>query len=249
MTSGTHVNLKLTAVLQLGFASIVMALAQPSDVRAQLIGNRSVGNAPGNIQQNSPGGRIGAGSFTSPSAQSGVLPGMSGAGSMTLGTTTGGIQSNGRFVRGNRPRGEFVGSNRTELSGFVGAGQAIGVGRVLTAAETLKLEASNARVNRPVPPQPTKGMYYPKLSLDGDDRRDAEVIRESPSRIEIEARVERSLGERIFVRMDGSTAIVRGIVTSQRAADVIEQLLRFEPGIDTVKNELQIDNSKNSPNR
>lgn len=249
MTNGTRVTLKIQSVLQLALAFTTIALSQPSVVRAQLIGNRSVGNAPGNIQQNSPGGRIGAGSFTSPSAQSGVLPGMAGPGTMTLGTTTGGIQANGRFVRGNRPRGEFVGSNRTELSGFVGAGQAIGVGRVLTAAENLKLESSGARVNRPVPPQPTKGMYYPKLSLDWDDRRDAEVIRELPSRMEIEARVVRSLGEQISVRMDGSTAIVRGIVSSEKASELIEQLLRFEPGVDTVRNELQISNESISPKR
>lgn len=210
----------------------VVALDQwSSTASAQLIGNRTVGNAPGNIQQAAPGGRIGAGSFTGPSANSGPI----GPGGISLGTTQGGIQKTGRFVRGNRAKGEFVGSNRTELDGFVGAGQALGIGRVASAVENLKVETKAARINRPLPPQPKAGMYYPRLSVDHSSRISPESIRTIPLHGELQARLTKIAGAEARVQLNGRTAIIDAASVPAESLELISTLLSFEPGIDQVE--------------
>jgi hypothetical protein len=197
----------------------------------QLIGNRTVGNAPGNIQQTPPSGRLGAGSFTGMGANSGPM----GAGGMNLGTVQGGIQTNGRFVRGNRPRGEFVGSNRTELSGFVGAGQALGVGRVASSVENLKVETRAARINRPLPSQPKKGMYYPRLEVDFSSRTSPEPVPATPLNQDLERRIGKTVGFEPKLSIEGRTAILDASSISPESLDLIKTLLSFEPGIDRVE--------------
>lgn len=213
-------------------AIAVATLANGTSVaHAQLIGNRTVGNAPGNIQQTPPSGRLGAGSFTNMGANSGPM----GAGGMNLGTTQGGIQANGRFVRGNRARGDFVGSNRTELRGFVGSGQALGVGRVTSAVENLKVETRAARINRPLPTQPKKGMYYPRLELDLSSRDTPELIPATPASLELSQRVSRVSGIETNIKIQGRTAIIDTSSIPAESLDLVKTLLSFEPGIDHVE--------------
>lgn len=202
-----------------------------SAAHAQLIGNRTVGNAPGNIQQTPPSGRLGAGSFTNMGANSGPM----GAGGMNLGTTQGGIQTNGRFVRGNRARGDFVGSNRTELQGFVGSGQALGVGRVTSAVENFKVETRAARINRPMPSQPKKGMYYPRLELDLSSRNTPELIQATPANLELSQRVSKVAGIETNIEIRGRTAIIDASSIPPESLDLVKTLLSFEPGIDRVE--------------
>jgi hypothetical protein len=218
-----------------GLACCASALAcwfsGPGMAHGQLIGNRSVGNAPGNIQQTPPSGRIGAGSFTGPSANSGPM----GPGGLNLGTAQGGIQTNGRFVRGNRPRGEFVGSNRNELSGFVGAGQALGVGRVASSVENLKVETRAGRINRPLPSQPKKGMYYPRLEVDFSGRTSPEPVPAAPLNQDLQRRIAKTIGYEPRVTLEGRTAILDASSVSPGSLDLIKTLLTFEPGIDRVE--------------
>lgn len=222
------------------FVAIVTLNQWPNTASAQLIGNRTVGNAPGNIQQAAPGGRIGAGSFTGPSANSGPI----GPGGISLGTTQGGIQKTGRFVRGNRARGDFVGSNRTELDGFVGAGQALGIGRVASAVENLKVETKAARINRPLPSQPKTGMYYPRLSVDHSSRISPEPIRTVPLHGELQARLTKIAGAEARVQLNGRTAIIDPTSIPAGSIELIATLLSFEPGIDQVEvaNQTETDN-------
>lgn len=213
-------------------AIAVVALSNGTSVaHAQLIGNRTVGNAPGNIQQTPPSGRLGAGSFTNMGANSGPM----GAGGLNLGTTQGGIQTNGRFVRGNRARGDFVGSNRTELKGFVGSGQALGVGRVTSAVENLKVETRAARINRPMPSQPKKGMYYPRLELDLSSRDTPELIPATPASLELSQRVSKVAGIETKIQIRGRTAIIDTSSIPPESLDLVKTLLSFEPGIDRVE--------------
>lgn len=202
-----------------------------SVAHAQLIGNRTVGNAPGNIQQTPPSGRLGAGSFTNMSANSGPM----GPGGLNLGTTQGGIQTNGRFVRGNRARGDFVGSNRTELKGFVGSGQALGVGRVTSAVENIKVETRAARINRPMPSQPKKGMYYPRLELDLSSRDTPEPIPATLFNQDLQRRVAKVAGFEPKVSLNGRTAILDPSSVPADSIDMIKTLLSFEPGIDRIE--------------
>jgi hypothetical protein len=150
----------------------------------------------------------------------------------------------GRFVRGSRSRNDFVGSNRTDQQGFVGATQAIGVGRVQSAVDTLRIPKDRTG-NRPVPLQPASGMYYPRLEFDEG------FSVNSPERVEgneekelslqaIQNRMTRIAGTEIGLEMVGRLAIVRGQVDSQRQADLLVSLLRLEPGVDEIRSELAI---------
>ncbi len=228
-------RLRTSLVLVTAFLGGTSVSSQQSN--AQLIGNRTVGNAPGNIQQTSPSARAGSGSFTNASANSGPI----GPNGLSVGNNPGGgIQSNGRFVRGNRQRGDFVGSNRTELKGFVGATQAIGTGNVNSSTSNLRLETSSQRVNRPLPPLPKKSMYYPKLVLDDSDADAAEVIRNPEFRTEVQERLQRAGYPNVEVQMDAGVAVLRGRVASPREAELAATMLSFEPGISQIRNQLDI---------
>jgi|688.fasta_scaffold28730_6 hypothetical protein len=221
----------------LGALLLVGALDQVPTAQAQLIGNRTVGSAPGNIQQTSPSGRIGAGSFTNAAPGAGPI----GANGLNVGNNPGGgISQNGRFVRGNRQRGDFVGSNRTDLKGFVGAGQAVGIGNAPSATSNLRLETSGQRVNRPLPPLPKKSMYYPKLVLEDSDTSRREVIRSPEYRTEVQDRLRRSGYPQVQVDWNAGVVVLSGQVASEREREMAETLLSFEPGISEIRNQLLI---------
>jgi len=147
-----------------------------------------------------------------------------------------------RYLRGNRARQDFVGSNRTDLTGFVGSEQALGVGRVPTAAESLRLETTrSAKINQPLPKQPAKGMYYPRLEIAFDIApSQGELLSVGDASMDILERVAQISGRSANVTMSGTTAILRGTVNSVRTSELLSQLLSFEPGIDGVKNELVV---------
>ena len=202
------------------FICLALSCCSFSQADAQLFGQRSVGNPI-----NSPSNRAGSNSNSPASVGPGV----------------GMLDGSERFVRGNRSRRDFVGSDRNEQSGFVGAGQAIGVGRVPSATEGLRIETSNAlRLNRPLPPQAKKGIYYPRLEL-GFDAPDTLVSRDGDVADQrLRARIASVAGDGLSIDIAGRTATLTGSVESHRASELVEQLLSFEPGIDRIQNQLQV---------
>lgn len=192
---------------------LVSGLVTP--VHAQLFGNRTVGR-PIDSPLN-PGGGV--------ESAAGVAAGM--------------LDGSERFVRGNRSRRDFVGSNRGSQTGFVGSTQAIGIGRVPPATQGLRIERSDApQLNRPLPPQLSKGLYYPRLELGFTLPAPAIAPREVAASQRMLDRVYGVAGESAVLTVAGRTAILRGTVDSARAAELAEQLLSFEPAIDYVQNEL-----------
>lgn len=155
------------------------------------------------------------------------------------------LQGNERFLRGNRSPRDFVGSNRADQTSFVGSQQALTSGRVRPATEGFRLEATNPRrINRPIPPQPARGMYYPRLEVDWEPNNELNhdiSARTSTTLARLEQRVQRLGGTQVQIELSGSTATLRGRVESGKVAELLEQLLRFEAGIDEVQNELQIE--------
>lgn len=221
----TKPNSFRTAIYSIAVATAMLAASD--NLYAQMIGNMRVGTRPGG-QNQFPGTTVTPGA----NAQGAMPPAPGGI-----------IQNNARFLRGNRTRNDFVGSNRTEMSGFVGSGQALGVGRVPTAAETFRLETrASMRGNKALPLQPATGMYYPRLDigegLDESNEVDENAEFELPA--EIEQRLRKVAGDNIRASIVGRTAIVRGQVESERAAELAISLLNFEPGIDRVRSELRI---------
>ncbi len=163
-------------------------------------------------------------------------------GSNVAGANVGTLTGNERFLRGNRSRRDFVGSSRSDQTGFVGAGQAIGVGRVPSATDGLRIETSDSnRINRPIPAQSTKGMYYPRLEIGFDIKHSTSIsAAELAADERLLERVVNVTGNQAQLTLDGRTAILRGTVKSAHDAKLAEQLLSFEPGIDRVQNELEI---------
>ncbi len=210
--------------------STASLLTQPGNVSGQLIGNQSIGGPALSLTQQRSAGNT---------AFANIAPGLA---SNAIGSLGNRMQiDNTRFVRGNRSRQDFVGSNRNDLTGFVGSSQALGVGRVPSAAENLRLESRKTKVNRPLPLQPANGMYYPRLEIDFTaTSTQSESLRESPANADTKERIAEFSAGNATVMMSGNTAILRGTVRSARAAELLEQLLSFEPGIDRVKNELVI---------
>lgn len=189
-----------------------------NEVMGQLIGNRTIGAAIGSSQPRTQAGNPNSGNGLSPSL-------------------------NGRFIRGNRSRNDFVGSNRTDQQGFVGSTQAIGVGRVQSSVDGLRVPNQRS-INRPLPAQPSTGLYYPKLDLDFDTAEDSskgadEITRAETVFLEAQERVSKIVGAKINVVRVGSLAIVRGTVQNKKMEDLVMMLLGFEPGVDQVKNELR----------
>ena len=193
---------------QLWIAFVVLLLSAQS-AQAQLFGSRSVGSP--------------LRSRPSPTSN------------MTIQETTGQLQGTERFVRGNRSRNDFVGSDRGELSGFVGSQQAIGVGRVRTTAEDFRVEAANTRnMNRAMPAQPTKGIYYPRLRVSNIEAA-RHVDRNILLQPKLTARVQRMLGEGVSVRVENRVAVLDGSTTSTEKLKLLQTILLFEAGIDEVR--------------
>jgi hypothetical protein len=212
-------------------AFLASVLVQQERAFAQLIGNRPVSNPTSSAQQRP------ANNPNTPGMGSGLTGGLSPL-SPTL-TLQNGPK---RYLRGNRSRLDFVGSNRTDLSGFVGSEQALGVGGVPSAADSLRLETTrNAKTNKPLPAQPAKGMYYPRLEIAFDTTpSQGELLPVGDASMDIRERVAQVSGGSVNVMMSGNTAILRGTVSSVRTSELLTQLLTFEPGVNGVKNELVV---------
>ena len=188
---------------------LLALLLSAESAQAQLFGNRSVGSP--------------LRSRTSPMSN------------MSNQETTGQLQGTERFVRGNRSRNDFVGSDRGELSGFVGSQQAIGVGRVRTTAEDFRVEAANTRnMNRAIPAQPTKGMYYPRLKMPSIETA-RRTHRNALLHPKLTTRVQRILGDGVSVRVRDRVAILEGTANSTEKLRLLQTMLLFEAGIDKVR--------------
>ena len=221
--------------------AIVLCMMMPAtSSHAQLFGNRTIG-APAGSQVRSPIGTSNTGGRVAvPSFGSGAAAGPQAA------TGAGLLDGNERFVRGNRTRQDFVGTGRNDLTGFVGAGQAIGVGRVPAASESFRLEATNAnRINKPIPKQPAKGLYYPRLVLEDSQEvgeRSSTSNEEYASLMtQLQKRVTNAAGPDVQVIIaPAGTAVLKGTVDSKRIAELVATILSFEPGIDRVENQLTL---------
>ncbi len=221
--------------------AIMVMLVQHEIAAGQLIGNRSIGGPALSLTQQSAVGN--------PAIPNPGNPGIGLSSSGGIGQASNAIGSlgsrmqidNTRFVRGKRSRQDVVGSNRTDLNGFVGVGQALGVGRVPSSVENFRIETTKTKINRPLPPQPAKGMYYPRLEIDfATTASQGKLLQEGPASIDTSDRVAQFSAGNAIVTMSGTTAILRGAVNSVRTSELLVQLLSFEPGIDRVKNELVV---------
>ena len=201
-----------------GLALVAMAV-MPDGAQAQAVGRGGLGRNLG------PAARGRANVVPPPAEATGVISGSE------------------RFLRENRDPRAFVGGSRLEQQSFVGSQQALGAGRVPAATETLRpTQDSSRRVNRPLPPLPAVGLYYPRLELSSDLVRDLQTQGAGRPTAERRRRSEELLNERLQrltplgaeVKIEGRTAIIQGQLDSERSRNLLISMLKMEAGIDDV---------------
>jgi hypothetical protein len=196
---------------------VTMLLIDSEPVAAQLFGQRSMG------QPLRPRPGPGAGADMT---QAGVL------------------QGNERFMRNNRSRIDFVGPSRSSQQGFVGSEQAIGAGRVPSAAESVRDVAdASRRINKPVPPLTPNDIYYPNLVVVGSNNPNRPlqpgIVRTSDSGDRLAKRLAAE-NPNLRVIRDGDRVTLIGTVADAQQATRIRLLLSFEPGIYEIDDRLVV---------
>ncbi|TWT80828.1 hypothetical protein CA13_22740 [Planctomycetes bacterium CA13] len=204
--------------MRLSLMVLMMVSLLVSDAEAQLFGERSVGQ---------PLSRRTRPQAATPEAME----------------TAGTLEGDERFLRENRSRNDYVGSNRGSLQGFVGSEQAIGTGRVRTSVESLREPPNRAgQINRPFPQIRPGEMYYPRLDIDVSDMADASYI--SAVALKRDAKLQSLLSQTaesdIVVFHQGDRTVLRGIVASEAMAEKLRILASFEPHINNIESQLVV---------
>lgn len=151
------------------------------------------------------------------------------------------IQTNSRFLRGNRGRGEFVGTDAGDRRTFVGSQQGRTGGPVLSAVAGLRPETDrSSRINRTLRDAKRNQPYPPRIELGFTVPADPGLTFPRLLRRELENPRYFSSTNRFSVSVEGRTAILRGVVADAKERDLAALLVSFEPGISQVKNELRV---------
>ncbi|WP_144992483.1 BON domain-containing protein [Polystyrenella longa] len=152
------------------------------------------------------------------------------------------ISGGARFLRENRDERSFVGADSEEGSGFVGLEQGSTDGNVRTAVQDFQVERSQAgRINRPLRRPQANQMYLPRLSL-GFSVPKADPILKAGNLKQTLASASpiQSVAPGIEVSFADGQVTLRGQVQDDRQRQLCSRLLMFEPGVNTVHNELEV---------
>ncbi len=158
-------------------------------------------------------------------------------------STTGEISGNERFLRENRGSSDFVGSDQRDQRGFVGSQQARGTGAVLSSTAGLREKRDrSSQINRSLPAVSKNTMYPPRIQLGELKIRERQV--QSDPRLADQLMNSRRFSKEshFSVSVAGRQATVQGEVTSARERQLAELVLLFEPGIESVVNQLKVAN-------
>ena len=151
---------------------------------------------------------------------------------------TGTLDEAPTITRQERSATDFVGSDSREVSGFVGSTQASTATSVTSAVEGLPEETSPF-VNRALA-KPPFGIYPARLSIAFD------VPVNSPhgATPERSSRQVQSLAQKLGFRIqrnrDQRSAVITGTVATDHERQIAGLLVLFEPGVETVTNEVQV---------
>lgn len=198
---------------------LCLNLVQTAD--AQMFGRRSIGRA-----------RVQSPATRGPAAvQPGVLTGTR------------------RFMRGQRRRNDFVGSDRTDMDGFVGSTAGRTQGTVTSSTTGLR-EQPTAQVNDAMTTPPRRGPYAPRITLSasvgltGSSQAAQQIALSLNSTLQ---RLEAPHGQTntrppgpIRVTVKNRTAILSGVVATEHDRQVAGLLASFEPGVEEIENQLRV---------
>lgn len=151
------------------------------------------------------------------------------------------ISGNERFLRGNRPRNVLVGRDPQGRQSFVGEQQGTIVGQVPSSIASARVQ-QRRDANVPVlrTNELRRGVYEPRLVVDFDYQ--------SPPTDGVERDLTRMINAstsifrqgRIDVTLDDRRATIQGVVASERDRRLAEDLVRLEPGVSEVANQLRV---------
>lgn len=147
----------------------------------------------------------------------------------------------GRFLKGNRDSGDFVGTDAGERREFVGAQEAADISRVRPSTDGLRVkESREANEQYRSATERRNAMYDPRLVIAFD------VNRQSPPAIQagLQQRLADSRHSRwadtVSVAVRGDTVVLSGKVASSHDREMAELVLMFEPGVAKVENRLAV---------
>ncbi len=154
-------------------------------------------------------------------------------------TNAGALSGDFRHLRRNRGRGDFVGKQNDAPQGFVGDTQGRTQGRVQTATSTLR-EEPQIQVNRPRPAPARTGIYEPRLTVGFEAAlpSDADVAQQTQASVSRTVNLTSSAA--INVSLSDGVATLRGEVGSAKAKELAALVAQFEPGVESVRNELTV---------
>ena len=162
--------------------------------------------------------------------------------SNTSNADAGRVTGNERFIRGNRDRNSFVGADQGETQSFVGSQQGSTGGAIVSS--TAGIEATvdrSAEINEVLETPPAKKMYLPKIVLAADLYDGIKTVREATAIKQVTTSINLASSRQIEVSVVNQTAILRGVVSSQKEKHLAETLALFEPGIWKVENQLKVE--------
>lgn len=193
---------------------LILLLSEMAIADAQLFGTRTLGQPLGRLPRAS----------AAPSADSGRVTGSE------------------RFIRGNRDRNSFVGADQGETQSFVGSQQGSTSGVIVssTAGIEAAVDRSN-EINEVLETPPSRKMYLPKIVLSPELIVSRQTNVKPIAKEQIRASINLASSQKIEVLVVNQTAILRGVVSSDKEKKLAATLALFEPGIWKVDNQLQVE--------
>jgi len=158
------------------------------------------------------------------------------------------ISGNERFLRGNRPRNVLVGRDLQGRQSFVGEQRGTIVGQVPSSIANARVQ-QRRDANVPVlrTNELRRGVYEPRLVVDFDYQSlPTDWVERDLTRM-INASKSIFRQGRIDVTLDDRRATIQGVVASERDRRLAEDLIRLEPGVSEVANQLRVRPSEPSP--
>lgn len=187
---------------------------------------------------------------------------------VTVLSNAGTVTENRRFVRGSRAVGDFVGSDKGEAAAFVGNTQAVNDGTVTSSVTGLR-EQATMRVNRPLTIRRT-GLYAPRMTIGfevpieirrrsavsnsvasnstASSTNDVATVETFPVSLALQQVILRH-GLQISPSPKERGVVLTGNVPTEHDRRIAELLASFEPGLESVKNDLRIVPSPVNPRR
>jgi len=195
---------------------VILLLSEMAIADAQLFGTRNLGQPLARQPR----------AVAAPSADSGRVTGSE------------------RFIRGNRDRNSFVGADQGETQSFVGSQQGSTSGVIVSS--TAGIEAAVDRtneINEVLETPPSRKMYLPKIVLSPELIVGMQTDVKPIVKEQIRKSVNLASLQKIEVLVVNQTAILRGVVSSDKERKLAATLALFEPGIWKVENQLQVKQS------